>query len=52
MDHERLMTSLEQAAAHLLLAAEQDFGPADEMRELAVKLQVMTSTLETGERLA
>lgn len=52
MDHESLMTSLEQAAAQLLLAAEQNRGPAGEMRELAAKLQVMTSTLETGKRPA
>lgn len=44
------MSSLEQAAAQLLLAAEREHGRAQEMRELAAQLQAMTSHLETGEQ--
>lgn len=44
------MSSLEQAAAQLLLAAETGHGRAEEMRELAAKLQVMTTQIEPIEQ--
>lgn len=52
VDTEHLLASLEQAAAQLLLAAEYGGGRAQEMRELAAQLQVLTSDLDTGEHSA